>query len=408
MMPFTRRDLEILLDTPEQTDYVVSAYVDLKVRDGFRRFGEVEIDNLARRADLALSEAEARKVLQAAIEPIDRAIAAADPSARGLAVFSGTNRGLLRTVELDVPVENKLVLDEEPYLLPLLEQWYGRPSFLVALVDSHELHLFDAYAGRAEHVEALEKGTPAELQRDKPRFTYKKRFNDTWHEHQHKLTEDEFLKGVAERIAEHFREGSFTGLILLGQPQITSAVRRLLPKQVANLVVDEHPQAMRPHPESKDPGPREEDVEDDVARAMEEWAASERERILNELQQRWEQGHLVANGPTEVLDALQQGRAIEIVFGTDRSQPGARCTDCGYRLGAPTEKCPYCGGKARTISAAQEILRLAMSQRVARVALLDRPDRRAPDPLERAGGVAALLRAEANWAPAGNAEAARR
>ena len=50
---------------------------------------------------------------------------------------------------------------------------------------------------------------------------------------------------------------------------------------------------------------------------------------------------------------------------------------------------------------------MALRQRIARVHLLDRPDRRGPDPLERASGVAALLRAEANWAPA-EAEAPRR
>jgi hypothetical protein len=42
---------------------------------------------------------------------------------------------------------------------------------------------------------------------------------------------------------------------------------------------------------------------------------------------------------------------------------------------------------------------MALRQRIASVHLLDRPDSRGPDPMERSHGVAALLRAEANWTP---------
>ena len=394
MMPITRSDLEILLDSPDRTDYVVSAFADLTVKDGLRRNAETQLANIARQAGLALTEAEARTVLDEHLGPILQAVDRANPSARGFAAFSAPGRGLFHSVELNFPVADRLVIDEEPYVLPLLERWYGDPSYLVALVDSHELHLFEAHSGRAEHVAGLNKEVPAEIQRDKPRFTYKKRFNDAWHERQQQLTNDEFLKGVADIISEHYRSVPFTGLILLGQSSTTSAVRRLLHKEAASAVVLEHPQSMRP-------GPKAQDVEDDVARAMDQWKASERSRLLGELEQRWARGHLVANGPSEVLDALQQGRAVEVVFGPDRAMAGARCTSCGYRFGVPTEQCVYCGGSTSSVDAAQEIMRMALRQRIASVHLLDRPDHRAEDPLKRSNGVAALLRAEANWSPSG-------
>ncbi|MEW4567956.1 hypothetical protein AB1L88_08825 [Tautonia sp. JC769] len=392
MMPITRDDLEILLDTPQQLDYVVSAYADLTVRDGFRHFARTELANIARDADVALSEAEARKALDEHLEPILKDLEQAKPGTRGLAAFSAPGRGLFHVVHLNFPVENKLVLDEDPFILPLLERWFGDPSYLVALVDSHELHLFEAHSGHAEHVTGLNKEVPTEIQRDKPRFTYKKRFLDAWHERQQQLTNDQFLKGAAEAISDHYRGGAFTGLILLGQAPTTSAIRRLLHKEADAAVVLEHAQAMRPEPKVKD-------VEDDVARAMDQWRAAERGRLLDELEQRWERNHLVANGPTEVLDALQQGRAVEVIFGPDRTMPGARCLSCGYRFGAPTAECVYCNGRTISVNAVQEILRMAIRQRMARVHLLDRPDERAPDPMARANGVAAFLRAEANWAP---------
>jgi len=118
--------------------------------------------------------------------------------------------------------------------------------------------------------------------------------------------------------------------------------------------------------------------------------------IVAELQQRWKEKHVVANGPTEVLDSLQQGRATEVICGWRREMPGATCRDCGYRFGAPVATCLYCNGACRSVNALQEILTMALRHRVSVHFLRRGTDR---EPLQPAGGVAAFVRAEANWAP---------
>jgi protein required for attachment to host cells len=386
MMPITRPELEILLDTPARRDYVVSAYADLTVKDGFNTFVETHLKNQSRAAAESLGGAEARKALDANIEGVRRAVREADPSAKGLAVFVSEARRLRHAVALDFPVENRLVLDEEPFVLPLLERWYGEPNYLIAVVDSHRLVLFEAYAGVPEPVQEVGREIP-EMQRDKPRFTYKKRFAQTQHERLHGLDEDGFFKQVAAAVADRWKSGAFAGLILLGQAPVRAAVRRLLPKELGNGVVEEAEQTMTSKPE---------DVADDVARALDRWRQGRERQILDELHQRWKENHLVADGPTAVLDALQQGRATQVVIGPRRDLPGAACNDCGYRFGAPVATCPYCQGPCRSINAAQEILRMALRHRTP-VHLFDRT--LADDPLARAGGVSSLLRAEANWAP---------
>src|SRR4051794_6477484 len=45
MMPMTRQQIEILLDTPDRRDYVVSAYADMTVKDGFNNYAEVQLKN---------------------------------------------------------------------------------------------------------------------------------------------------------------------------------------------------------------------------------------------------------------------------------------------------------------------------------------------------------------------------
>jgi predicted Zn-ribbon and HTH transcriptional regulator len=137
-----------------------------------------------------------------------------------------------------------------------------------------------------------------------------------------------------------------------------------------------------------------EDLSDDVGRIVEQWRTRREAELLAELRERWRRDHLVGDGPTEVLDALQQGRAGQIVFGTRRDMAGARCGECGYRFGEPVARCPYCQGACKRVNVVQEILRMAIRHAVPvhflRQGLKD-------DPVGPRG-VAALLLAGSNWA----------
>lgn len=389
MMPMTREQIEILLDSPDRSDYVVSAYADLTVTDGFARHVERHLRNEARAAGAALSEAEARKALEANIEAIRGAVRdVADRSAKGLAIFSSVGRKMLQVVPTNFPVANYLVVDDEPYVLPLLEHWHGEPGFLVALVDSDEAHLFETRNGTPEPAEDLERSDAGlEIQRDKPRFTYKKRFAHARHERLHGTADDQFLHEVAGHIDARWRAGDFAGLILFGHSQITGPLRTLLGKEAAHAVVEESPLAMNG---SKT------DIAGHVADAVGRWRTAREADLLRELAARWKENHLIANGPTDVLDALQQGRATQVVIGGRRDMPGARCVACGYRFGAPSRTCAYCQGPCHNVNAVQEIMRMALRHKVP-VELLHREN--GDDPTAKVGGVVALLRAAANWAP---------
>lgn len=390
MMPMTRRQIEVLLDSPDRHDYVVSAYADLAVQNGFERHIDRHLKNQSRAAGEVLGEAAARHDLEANLDVIRSAVRApADPQARGLAVFSGVARGLRHVVTLDFPVENHLVIDEEPFVLPLLERWYCEPTFLVVLVDAGEAHLFEALHGPPDRVADVTRGDLGDqIQRDKPRFTYKKRFAQTWHERLKGMGDDRFLKEVCETVREHWGNGSYRGIFLLGQPHVTGPLRTAMPRDLAAAVVAEAQHAMTT---------RGSELAGDVTRMIEKYQAGREASALAELKERWAQQHRVADGPTDVLDALQQGRAERVFLGARRDLSGARCTSCKYRLGAPVGVCPYCGGATRPVNAVQDIMKLAMRHRVP--VQLIRSAGEKDDPMAAHGGVAALLLAEANWAP---------
>lgn len=379
MLPLTRVEIEDLLDVQGRDDEVVSAFADLTVRNGFERHVELHLK----------APTKGRRDLGEDFEVVREAVRGADPKARGLAVFSAVARGFKRVVPLDFPVENRVVVDGEPFVLPILEHWYADPVYLIALADSDEAHLFEARHGHPDRVcDVVRDDAGQEIQRDKPRFTFKKRFAQTRHERLFGMEDDRFLKSVAETIRGHWEARDFAGLILLGQSQITGPLRKLLPRGPAEAVVAEAQHAMTATPEH---------LTADVAPLIERAQAEREARTLEELRARCKENHRVALGATDVLDALQQGRAATLLLGRWADIPGARCEGCHYRLGAPVRTCPYCNALTRPVNAVQDILVMAMRHEVP-VHLINRAPAK-DDPLTSANGVAALLRAEANWAP---------
>src|SRR3954451_7971784 len=108
MVTLTRGEIEVLLDGPDRDDYVVSAFADLTVQNGFERHVDLHLKNQARAAGDALAEARARKSLDENLDVVREALRSADPKARGLAVFSCAAKGYRQVVPLDFPVENRL------------------------------------------------------------------------------------------------------------------------------------------------------------------------------------------------------------------------------------------------------------------------------------------------------------
>ena len=129
MMSITRQEIEILLDTPNQRDFVVSAYADLRVQNGFDRyvdqhlrkddveFGNDILDNLhvvSRRVDqqgvspfigddfvladdLEFTHA-ARRPTQQVLDALGEAAASRGPGRRGRLSAEGSVHALLPAI----------------------------------------------------------------------------------------------------------------------------------------------------------------------------------------------------------------------------------------------------------------------------------------------------------------------
>jgi len=128
---FAVRDLKILLDQFKGEGLMVSCYADLSVDHGHqsRWQGVFKAKSDTLKKTLAADQRAWQSCLRD-LEAIRQALES--PKARhahGMAVFSADQRGFFLAIPLAAPVENEIVVDQSPYLVPLLKYFTNSANF---------------------------------------------------------------------------------------------------------------------------------------------------------------------------------------------------------------------------------------------------------------------------------------
>lgn len=377
--------IQVLLDRLRGAGMVASCYVDASVIDGFGRAWPTRVDEEARRVRARLAGDPARAAeFERHIEAIRRALEV-PPSgrARGMAVFSADGGRSVMALGSAEPFEDRLVVDEEAYLVPLLEAERRRGEFLVVVTDSWHGRLFAAGAGESRCLCEVEDPIRTEERDSGQRHgkwdaTLARRRDE--HDRRH-------LGELAERVARAWDACDYRGLVLMGEHETLEQLRGRLPDQLAARVVREAPRPATDEPAG---------IDREVRAATESVVAAERGRLLAELAGRLKEGFAVAAGPREVIEALRDGQARALVLAPDRGEVGARCAGCGSLFVGEPRPCPYCGEPCAKTNLWQGILTLALRHGVAAHVVAD------ATPAALPSGVAALLaRDEPPWAREG-------
>jgi hypothetical protein len=363
---------------------VVSCYADTSVPDGFEPHWRQHIKAEATRIRAILAgEPEALEEFERQLETIRRALESPEArNSRGMAVFgaSGSNEALaLPSAE---PYDSRLVVDEEPYLVPLLVAEYRRREYLVVLTDTHHGRLYAAAPGEERLLDEL----------DEESLEKKRSPGQQWEKQQSanaRYREDDILryqKELVGRVESAWADHPYQGIILLGEHEVLENVRVLLPKRLTDRVVHEAPHAW---------AGRQPEIRDQVRPVVDAAIAGQQERLLNEIGNRLKEGYAVATGPQEIIEALENGQAVELALCPDPGEVASRCSGCRSLFAAEVATCPYCKAACARADLWQEILSRAVRHGVA-VHFVP-----AEAQAVMHGGVAALLaRDEPQWASA--------
>lgn len=358
---------------------VVSCYADTSIQDGLESRWDTHLKAEATRVrKLLAADPRARERFEEHLGSIRRVLESpAARQARGMAVFSAPGWEEAMAWPSSEPYEDRLVVDEEPYLVPLFAADYRSREYLLVLTNTHHGRIYAASRRESRLLDELD-----------ARVRYNRHTGDDGHRKDSLL---HYQKELAHRVEHTWASHQFHGIILLGEHEALEGFRHHLPGHLAERVVHEAPSSW---PET---GPAfDNDVREVVDRAIE----ARQDRRLDAVEQRIREGFGVATGPQEVIDALRNGQVGELVLGPDQGEAGSRCPGCRSLFAAVEASCPYCKATCEKVNLWQEILRLAVRHNVPAHLVTPRPGRVVPNNI-----AALLLRDEPQWTtgPAGQA-----
>jgi peptide subunit release factor 1 (eRF1) len=378
-------DLQLLLDRPRGAGMVVSCYANTAVAGGFEAHWRQQLKDEARRVRQELADdPEALDEFERQLKLIRGHLeSAGERGARGMAVFTAAGWDRALTMDSEVPYDDRLVVDEEPYLVPVIVDDVLRGQYLAVLTDTHHGRIYAARPGWARQLE--------EVRGDVPRKN--KSAGERWGKQQATIArhrEDRILhyfKDLAEAVEAAWDEDADRGIILLGEREVLEDFRAFLPKRLADLVVAQSPHAWS----GEQPM-----IEDQVREVVTSIIGAEQRRLLDEIDGRLREGCAVTTGPREVIEALTNGQVRALVLGPDPGEVAWRCKGCHSLFTTEEKTCPYCKAPCDRANLWQEILIRALKHSVGVHFVTPESGRTVP------GAIAALLlRDEPQWALAG-------
>ena len=379
----TFKDVQWLADHPRGEGLIVSCYADTSVSSGVRSLWREHLKDEVKRLDETLTgDPTAHSTFRRNVAAIEAVLSSRrTASARGMAVFAAVQRDLVHGYALTVPVPHRLVVDEEPYLVPLLELVNRQRRYLVVHTDTHRSRLYTAVPGAVHLIEEISENVP-KRQRASGELWGKQQATIERHREDHVL---HYFKELAREIERAWPEERYDGIVLLGEHEVLEDVRKHLPDHLARRVVQEAPHAWVG---------RQMRLESKIDAIHEEAVREHDRRVLEDVKRRLLEQHRIATGPQEVIDALrnsQVGFPGSIVMEPDRGEVAWRCRGCGSLFAHTVNECPYCQARCEQTNLWQAIALLAARHNIPVHAVA------AGLGLETHGGVVALLAREEPW-----------
>lgn len=379
----TDRDVQWLVDRPRGEGQIVSCYADISVDGAVRPLWREFLDDEVKRiGDAFATDDAARRIFEQNITGIRKALSSRRAaSAKGMAVFASAQRDFIQAFTIGVPVVNRLVVNEEPYVMPLLEVLNRQRRYLVVHTDTHRGRLYTAVPGATTLIEEIDEDVP-KRQRSTGELWGTQQATIARHRRDHVL---HYFKELAREVERTWPEERYDGIVLLGEHEVLEAFRKELPESLARRIVGEAPHAWVG---------RQPSLDDRIDAIRIAHVRHDDQRALDEIKRRSMENHQIAAGPQAVIDAIrhdQVGVTGTVVMEPDRGAPGWRCTGCGSLFASAQTQCPLCSSPCETTNLWQAIALLASTHAVP-VHVVE-----AGAGVEKHGSVVALLTRGAGW-----------
>ena len=363
--------IRTLAGVEETESPLISCYLDLRKRPlGYWEELDTRIQLLSKTLDagsVADFERAAARIQLCLDGPISLAT-------QGLAAFARAGkRPFWLSLQFEVPLPNWIAVGATPNIYHLVELKDNYDRYVILLTTETSARIIGVNLGAA--TAQLWRSRP-DLRRRVGREWTKEHFQD----HRRERTR-QFIHDQIRTLDQVISAGGYGHLILAGNPQMSAAVRKVLPGRLAQKLIDSVPASATDR------------VSDIVASTLQtflEHEEQESQALAGKLIRQLQTHGLAVAGTRPAMDAVRAGQAdlLVVLKGYNPGQ-GWECRDCGrMELDTPRPNtCPGCRtGRLRDFEIREELVRLAEQQLVG-VEVVEHNDI-----LMNLGGVGCLLR----------------
>jgi len=305
---------------------VVSLYLDLGPDARRDRTWATVLKNLTREAIERLDDRGDERLVAQEGKRLERLIGKTLPDlGRSVALFSSEPAGILREVSLPLPLPNRMVVSNRPYLRPLFREMDEHDRFLLVVIDDNRARLFVSQLGSIiEVADLIEEGPGRHKQGGwaQMRFQRHRDAHVLWH-----------AGAVAHATTLAMDRFGARWLLAAGTPDVMADFRDQLPSAMADRLAGEFKVSATAS------------VSEIAAAAAPVQRETEAREELATIEQMREQpaGSRAVWGLADTLRAVNEFRVMTLAVQDDYRAPGGICVD-DQQLTHHTEGlCPVCG-----------------------------------------------------------------
>jgi len=255
---------------------------------------------------------------------------------KGLAILSSQEKKFWKEFHMFVPIKNEIIVDNTPYTKPLLDILDNYQRYAIMLVGKDLARLFLVHLGEIEEYSEVHSEDVPGKHKKGGWFSLSEKSYERHTDYHVSL----HLKDVLKQL-DSFLSGEYVGrLIIGGSEETVTKVKTMLPQTVADKIIGTFQAEMFANSKEilKKVQP--------ILRAFEDKKEAE---TIDDLHTKAMKNENAVLGIENVLNALQEGRIMRLIFLKDFKHSGLVCKNCGHLTVQNVINCPYCKGDIKKV-----------------------------------------------------------
>jgi peptide chain release factor subunit 1 len=370
----SREELKEIAKMRGEGAFFVSMYLNVNPMTNVKNNYVIHVKNMLKDTAEKLDKAILKKV-NSDLEKIDSYILSNKRVFKqGLAILSSVEKKFWKEIHLSVPLKNEIIVDNTPYIKPLLDILDNYQRYAILLVGKESARLFLVHLGEIEEYSEVHSDDVPGKHKKGGWFSLSEKSYERHTDYHVSL----HLKDVLKKL-DSFLSGEYVGrLILGGLEETVTKVKGMLLQPVADKIIGTFQAEMFAN--SKE-------IREKVQPILQAFEEKQVTETIDDLLTRTMKNENAVIGIEDVINALQEGRVMKIVVLKDFKHAGLSCKTCDSLTVQDISSCPYCKGEMQKVNYIVDLLAQKAVEQGALVDVISQNKK-----LQEAGSIGAFLR----------------